>query len=53
MVLPKSIPGITNVKYQCAKAEDAIKQVTKSVTGSDVVAVVDPPRSGLRKYILT
>ena len=38
-----------NVRYHCAKAEDVMKNITKSVIGSeDVVAVVDPPRGGLR-----
>jgi len=38
------------VTFKCAKAEDVMKEVTKSVWGSeDVVAIVDPPRGGLRK----
>ena len=43
---------ISNVKFHCAKAEDVMKDITKSVIGSShVVAIVDPPRGGLRKYL--
>ncbi|XP_052260263.1 tRNA (uracil-5-)-methyltransferase homolog A-like [Dreissena polymorpha] len=45
--------GVTNVEYHCAKAEDIIKEVTRSVRGSDeVVAIVDPPRSGLHSSVI-
>ncbi len=41
--------GVTNVKYYCAKAEDVIHHLMSSLWSKDVVAVVDPPRAGLRK----
>ncbi|WAR03771.1 TRM2A-like protein [Mya arenaria] len=47
-----TLNGVDNVVYHCAKAEDVMKDITKSVFGSeDVVAIVDPPRSGLLETI--
>jgi tRNA (uracil-5-)-methyltransferase len=39
-------------EYKTGKAEDFIKEVTKNLTGENIFAVVDPPRSGLHKSIL-
>ena len=37
--------------FHCAKAEDVMKEITRSVGGTgDVVAIVDPPRGGLRMH---
>ncbi|XP_045171290.2 tRNA (uracil-5-)-methyltransferase homolog A-like [Mercenaria mercenaria] len=45
--------GITNVTYHCAKAEDVMKDITRSVTSSsDVIAIVDPPRGGLHSSVV-
>lgn len=41
-----------NAEYRAGKAEDLIKEVTKSIQGQNISAVVDPPRSGLHKSIL-
>ncbi|XP_052801988.1 tRNA (uracil-5-)-methyltransferase homolog A-like [Mya arenaria] len=48
-----TLNGVDNVVYHCAKAEDVMKDITKSVFGSeDVVAIVDPPRSGLHTNVV-
>ena len=41
--------GITNAEFHCGKAEDVMADLMKSVANDDVVAVVDPPRGGLRE----
>lgn len=47
------INDITNVCYHCAKAEDVMKDITRSVMGStNVVAIVDPPRGGLHSSVV-
>ncbi|XP_060605799.1 tRNA (uracil-5-)-methyltransferase homolog A-like [Ruditapes philippinarum] len=44
---------ISNIKFHCAKAEDVMKDITKSVIGSsNVVAIVDPPRGGLHSSVV-
>ena len=40
--------GITNAEFRCGKAEDVLPSVMHCLNNTDVVAVVDPPRSGLR-----
>lgn len=51
-------PGIENVEFICGKAEDVLpplmhklykNEVEQSEGKLPVVAVVDPPRAGLRK----
>ena len=44
--------GITNIEFICGKAEDVLPTITNRFTGhANVVAVVDPPRAGLRKVL--
>ena len=43
------VAGITNITFHCGKVEDVINGVMKTLRASDVVAIVDPPRAGLRK----
>ena len=38
------------MKFICNKAEDAIRYALDSLSSDDVVAIVDPPRAGLRMY---
>ena len=41
--------GIKNVEYICAKIEDAMKGVFNKIgRDEEVVAVLDPPRTGVR-----
>lgn len=40
--------NIDNAKFFVGKAEDIIIPVIKSATKSDLIAIVDPPRAGLR-----
>ncbi len=44
-----SVEGIDNAVFYCGKAEDVLPGLMKRLWGSDVVAIVDPPRDGLRK----
>lgn len=51
-----SSPGITNATFHCSKVEDVISKIISSLLSStetveDIVAVVDPPRAGLRECI--
>ena len=41
-----------NAEYKAGRAEDLIKEITRSVQGENIFAVVDPPRNGLHKSIL-
>jgi len=47
--LNAALNGIQNVEYHCSKVEDVIDEIIKSAGSSPIVAVVDPPRNGLRK----
>lgn len=40
---------ITNVEFHCGKAEDVLPNILKRFANEKVVAIVDPPRAGLRK----
>ena len=46
--------GIENVEFICAKAEDDVFEQKLNAIGSSsrIVVIVDPPRSGLRKFKL-
>ncbi|XP_059481839.1 tRNA (uracil-5-)-methyltransferase homolog A-like [Neocloeon triangulifer] len=44
--------GIENCEFFCGRAEDVLPTLTDKITGSQVVAVVDPPRGGLHKKIV-
>lgn len=51
----KEINQINNYKVICAKVEDAIDEAIKPYQGLNykIVAVVDPPRSGLHSSVVT
>lgn len=40
--------GVTNIEFHCGKVEDLLMAVLFRLDSKDVVAVVDPPRAGLR-----
>lgn len=46
--------GITNAQFFCGKAEEIMNrhEFQNPENADDVVAVVDPPRAGLRKISL-
>ncbi|KAI0240575.1 tRNA (Uracil-5-)-methyltransferase-like A [Lamellibrachia satsuma] len=44
--------GIVNAEFQCGKAEDVLPSVMHRLNNTDVVAVVDPPRSGLHPDVV-
>lgn len=43
--------NIENCEFFCGRAEDVLGTLGDKISGSEVVAVVDPPRGGLRKYL--
>jgi len=46
--------NLENVEYHCAKVESVIADVIKPYAGKNkIVAVVDPPRAGLHKDVVT
>lgn len=47
--------GISNVEYQCGKAEDVLVKTTSTLEAqeSQVVAILDPPRPGCRKSMIS
>jgi tRNA (uracil-5-)-methyltransferase len=52
-----TLNGITNCTFTPQSAEDAIAEVLKDVKkeeqqGGNVVAILDPPRAGLHKFVI-
>lgn len=43
---------VTNCEFFAGKAEDRLSPVIRRATKPDIIAVVDPPRAGLRKISL-
>ena len=43
--------GVKNAKFVCGPAEEVISSTVKSIKTKNVIAVVDPPRAGLRKIL--
>lgn len=43
---------ITNCDFFVGKAEDILSSVINRTTKEDILAVVDPPRAGLRKNFI-
>lgn len=41
--------NVENCEFFPGKAEEVLQSVLARVTGEDVIAIVDPPRAGLRK----
>ena len=44
--------NITNCDFFVGKAEDILQPVINRTSKTNIVAVVDPPRAGLRKNLL-
>ncbi|KAL3858200.1 hypothetical protein ACJMK2_012802 [Sinanodonta woodiana] len=44
--------GLSNLTYHCAKAEDVLPQMMKTIRSSEIIAVVDPPRAGLHQNVI-
>lgn len=44
---------ITNCEFFVGKAEDILLPVIQRTTKSNIIAIVDPPRAGLRKLLYT
>ena len=44
--------GITNCSFFAGKAEDILSSVINRAVKDDILAVVDPPRAGLRKNFI-
>lgn len=43
------LKGLTNVEFHCGKAEDVFPNILNAIVSSNVTAIVDPPRAGLRE----
>ena len=41
-------PGVENIEFHCAKVEDVTEQIKMWAKNDKAVAIVDPPRPGLR-----
>ncbi len=39
-------------EYFCGKAEELLPEISKKIAGNKIVAIVDPPRSGLHPAVL-
>ncbi|RXM94055.1 tRNA (uracil-5-)-methyltransferase-like A [Acipenser ruthenus] len=46
------INGLSNVEFRCGKAEDIFPTLINSVVSQSLVAIVDPPRAGLRFHMV-
>ncbi len=43
---------IDNAEFICGKAEDTLKNIIHRFESEKVIAIVDPPRSGLRRFLM-
>jgi len=41
--------GVTNCEFFVGKAEEILQPVIRRTTKSNIIAIVDPPRAGLRE----
>lgn len=46
-----SLAGVENIEFICGKVESKLKYVTRDLIGCDVVAVLNPSRGGLGKFM--
>lgn len=42
--------GLSNVEFHCGKAEDVFPNVLSALVSTNITAIVDPPRAGLREW---
>ncbi|KAL8599977.1 hypothetical protein ACOMHN_038976 [Nucella lapillus] len=47
-----TLNGVTNVDYHCAKVENVISDIIRSVNNDDFVAILDPPRGGVHQSVI-
>lgn len=47
-----SANNITNCEFFAGNCDDYIQSLVHKATGENIVAIVDPPRAGLRKLIV-
>lgn len=52
MKIWKNEIGIANAEFLVGKAEDVVPGLLEKHQGHDFIAVVDPPRAGLRMFPL-
>lgn len=43
--------GIDNCKFYAGNCDDYINSLVHQATSKDILAIIDPPRAGLREYI--
>ncbi|CAH1232711.1 TRMT2A [Branchiostoma lanceolatum] len=48
-----SVNGIQNAEFLCGKAEDILPDLVRRLHGTELVAVVDPPRAGLHTRVIS
>jgi len=48
----KELNNVSNCEFICGKAEDTVRGALDRYEDCDVVAIVDPPRSGLHREVL-
>lgn len=46
-----SANNITNCEFFAGNCDDYIQSLVHKATGENIVAIVDPPRAGLRNYM--
>lgn len=43
-------PELSNVEFHCGRAEDLVPTLVSRLASQQLVAVLDPPRAGLREW---
>lgn len=43
---------LSNVEFHCGKAEDLVPALVSRLASQQLVAILDPPRAGLREWLL-
>lgn len=44
-------PGLSNVEFHCGRAEGLVPTVVSRLASQQLVAILDPPRAGLRESL--
>lgn len=45
-----SPPELSNVEFHCGRAEDLVPPLVSRLASQQLVAILDPPRAGLREW---
>lgn len=41
---------LSNVEFHCGRAEDLVPALVSKLASQQLIAILDPPRAGLREY---